>query len=74
MTKLKNTAADEYLLSLFSAHNRIYLGDELKEKLVSNLGKRPDAARKIVERFAAKGLVHHRSPYHSAKAPMPIMQ
>lgn len=67
MTKLKNTAADEYLLSLFSAHNRIYLGDELKEKLVSNLGKRPDAARKIVERFAAKGLVHSSKPVSFGK-------
>lgn len=62
MSKLNEINPDEYLLTLFSKHNRIYLGDELKEKLVANLGKTPAAARKIVERFAAKGLIKTSSP------------
>lgn len=62
MSKSNQLNPEEYLLSLFSKHNRIYLGDELKEKLVSNLGKTPAAARKIIERFAGKGLVKSSSP------------
>ena len=62
MTNLNQQHPDDYLLSLFSKHNRVYLGDELKEKLVNNLRKTNVAARKIIERFVEKGMVQSSSP------------
>lgn len=62
MSKLNKQDPDEYLLSLFEKHNRIYLGDELKEKIVNSLGKTNAAARKIIERFAGKGLILSSKP------------
>lgn len=62
MTKSNQQHPDEYLTNLFVKHNRIYLGDELKEKLVNNFGKSSVAARKILERFAEKGQIQTSNP------------
>ena len=62
MTKLNKQHPDDYLANLFSKHDRVYLGDELKEKLVKNFGKTNVAARKIVERFVEKGMIQSSSP------------
>lgn len=67
MTKPLNQDSDTYLTNLFAKHSRIYLGDELKQKLVDNLGKSAAAARKIIERFAAKGLVETSKPVSFGK-------
>ncbi len=67
MTKLKKTDPNDYLSSLFSKRRYIYFGDELKQKLVDNLGKSPDNARKIVGRFVAKGFVTTSKPFSFGK-------
>ena len=67
MTQNIKTDPDSYLNDLFVKHRRVYMGDELKQKLVENLGKSASTSRKIVERFAAKGFVETSKPISFGK-------
>lgn len=63
----KKADPEQYITDLFSKHDRIYLGGELREKLVKNCGKTNVAARKILERITTKGVIQSSSPVSFSK-------
>lgn len=68
MTKpIKPGSPEQYLTELFEKHDRAFLGDELKEKLVKKFGKSDQAARQIVTRFASKGIIQNSKPVSFGK-------
>jgi len=63
----KPGSPEQYLTELFEKHDRAFLGDELKEKLVKKFGKSDQAARQVVTRFAGKGIIQSSKPVSFGK-------